>query len=381
MNIAFITNFASHYRVKTFELLARYHNVTYLFFSKGHEWYWQQQHGVRTGAFRYEYLAGVSLGRTRITPSLIWKTIFGRYDVVLKCINGRFALPAAYVSARISRRPFVLWTGIWSTLATPFHRVASVFTNYIYGHADAIVVYGEHVKRFLISLGVAPERIFVAPHAVDNAVYARPVPASEVAQLRCALKIPRGADVILYLGRLEPSKGLGYLLEAFSELRHSGTYLVIAGTGSEKARLSALAQKLNIATMVRFSGYVANQATPAYYAMARMFVLPSITMSTGKEPWGLVINEAFNQGVPAITTDAVGAAAGGLVQDGINGLIVPERDSHALAEAMQRVLASPALHDRMSWAAREMISTWDNEHMVKGFRDAIDFAYNSRLRS
>ena len=84
----------------------------------------------------------------------------------------------------------------------------------------------------------------------------------------------------------------------------------------------------------QFVGYVSPEEALTYYATADLFVLPSITMPTGKEPWGLVINEAMNQGLPVIATEAVGAAAGGLVQAGVNGFIVPERDSEAIAQAM-----------------------------------------------
>ena len=66
--------------------------------------------------------------------------------------------------------------------------------------------------------------------------------------------------------------------------------------------------------------------------MADVYVLPSITTRLFKEPWGLVVNEAFNQGVPVIATDAVGAAAGGLVENGVNGFVVPEGNSRAIEE-------------------------------------------------
>ena len=87
----------------------------------------------------------------------------------------------------------------------------------------------------------------------------------------------------------------------------------------------------------------------------------------------MLVNEAFNQGVPVIATDAVGAAAGGLVQNGITGLIVPERQSVALAEAMQRVLDEPNLRQCMSHSAKQTIAHWDNERMVLGFRQAIAY--------
>ena len=86
-----------------------------------------------------------------------------------------------------------------------------------------------------------------------------------------------------------------------------------------------------------------------------------------------MINEAFNQGVPVIATDAVGAAAGGLVQDGVSGFVVPERNSIVLAQTLQRILDDPDLRERFSQNARQIIAAWDNERMVMGFRQAIDF--------
>ncbi len=81
----------------------------------------------------------------------------------------------------------------------------------------------------------------------------------------------------------------------------------------------------------------------------------------------------MNQGVPVVATDAVGAAAGGLVQDGVNGFVVPEQDSQALARALQRVLDESDLRDHLSQNARRIITGWDNDQMVKGFREAIAY--------
>ena len=184
MRVTFVTNLCPHYRVRTFETLAGYHSVTYYFFSAGEEWYWQQQHGSRVGDFTYEYLRGIRLGRTRITPTLVSKLLLKPSDVFVKCINGRFALPVTYLIARLRKKPFVLWTGIWMTLQTPFHRLVFPLTRYIYRHADAVVVYGEHVKRYLLSQGVAESSIFVAAHAVDNTKYSQEVTAVERQQLR-----------------------------------------------------------------------------------------------------------------------------------------------------------------------------------------------------
>jgi glycosyltransferase involved in cell wall biosynthesis len=100
----------------------------------------------------------------------------------------------------------------------------------------------------------------------------------------------------------------------------------------------------------------------------------------GKEPWGLVVNEVMNQGVPVVATAAVGAAAGGLVQSGVNGVVVPERDSAALAQAMERILTDAKLREEMSQNARRIIAEWNNERMVQGFQQAIAYALQRRSR-
>ncbi|HXH09770.1 MAG TPA: glycosyltransferase family 4 protein [Alphaproteobacteria bacterium] len=372
MKVAFVTNICAHYRVKTFEALARLYDVQYFFYSAGDEWYWQQNHGVRAGDFPYAYLPGFQLTQAvRVAPSLVTKLWRGHYDVFVKCINGRFALPVTYLIARLLGRPFVLWTGIWMSLQTPFHRLAFPVTVWIYRHADAIAVYGEHVKRYLIGLGVAPEKIFVAPHAVDNVTYNQPVAEPDKAPLRAKLALG-DRKVVLYLGRLEAVKGVDYLIRAFARLNHQDAVLVVVGEGALRERLELLAWELGIQENVRFLGYVPPERTRIYFAMADVYVLPSVTMPTGKETWGLTVNEAMNQGVPVVASEAVGAAAGGLVQSGVNGFVVPERDSAALAQAIHRILTNVKLREQLSQNARRIIAEWDNERMVQGFRRAIE---------
>ncbi|MBM4401209.1 MAG: glycosyltransferase family 4 protein, partial [Crenarchaeota archaeon] len=122
---------------------------------------------------------------------------------------------------------------------------------------------------------------------------------------------------------------------------------------------------------VRFPGYVNPEKSVVLYSVSWVSVLPSVTTKSFKEPWGLTVNEAFNQSVPVISTDAVGAAAGGLLRNGINGFVVPERDTEALAKAMNAILSDEDLHLKMSQNAREDIRAWTNSKMVEAFASAI----------
>jgi glycosyltransferase involved in cell wall biosynthesis len=93
-----------------------------------------------------------------------------------------------------------------------------------------------------------------------------------------------------------------------------------------------------------------------FYAGSDVVVVPSVPTRDFLEPWGLVVNEAFDQGVPVIATTAVGAAAGGLVRNEQTGLVVPAGDEHALAAALRRLQDDPALGARLGAAGRAAVA-------------------------
>ena len=379
MKLLFVTNLCPHYRVKTFETLAGCIPTQFIFFSQGGERYWNPNlHGRQHGNFPHEYLSGFSLGPVHVTPALVARVWQTDADAIIKCITGRFALPVTYLLTRLRRKPFVLWTGIWSHPTTLFHRLTFPLTRYIYTHADAIAVYGVQVRDHLIGLGVKPERVFVAWHAVDNAVYDGPVSPEERAALRAELGLAADVCMILYVGRLDPSKGLPDLVLAAAQLADLRPVVVFVGTGVLRESLAAQATSLDVEA--RFVGYVPTRDLYRYYAAAQVFVLPSVTTSAGKEPWGLVVNEAMNQGVPVIVSSAVGAGAGGLVRDGETGLVVPEQNPEALAAALGRVLADPAFAARLGGAGRREVAQWTNDRMVSGFTAAAEFAARQAAR-
>jgi glycosyltransferase involved in cell wall biosynthesis len=85
----------------------------------------------------------------------------------------------------------------------------------------------------------------------------------------------------------------------------------------------------------------------------------------------LVVNEAMHQGTPVIVTDAVGAAAGGLVSDGRNGLVAPARDPDALATRIRALAMNPDLRERLSAAAREDVEPYSEAAWAEGMSAAL----------
>lgn len=273
----------------------------------------------------------------------------GRYRAVICGLGGRLALPGSYLAARARGLPFVLWATIWEHPSTLAHRLSRLPTDHLYRHADAVATYGEHVSRHVATHRGARGDVYVAPQAVDIEHFAAPVPASDREAARAEAGVESGAPLFLFAGRLEREKGLETLLAAWraAELP-AGAVLALAGDGPLRSLAAEAADK-----PVRALGHLTRERLRALYAAADVLVLPSIRTATFTEPWGLVVNEAMLQSTPTIASDAVGAAAGGLVRDGRNGLVFPAGDTTALATRLSALAGAPELRERLGAAARE----------------------------
>jgi glycosyltransferase involved in cell wall biosynthesis len=356
--VAFITNFCPHYRRPLFELLTERLDVDFYFHSESGERYSSRELQPQAGAFRRIPLRPVKVLGQPLLLTLPSHLRRDRYDVVVKCLNGKLMVPFVFGLAKARRLPIVLWTGMWHHPTTFLHRLSRPLTNSVYRAADSIVVYGEHVARHI---GGVPRvnfsKIFVAGQAADTTRLA-------------SLRHDPDSQVILFVGQLEERKGIRDLLEAFARLPPESR-LRLVGTGSLEPLVREAAQRNNHIEVV---GHVPQAALGEELAGARCLVLPSITTPTDREPWGLVVNEAMAVGVPVVVSDAVGAAAGGLVVDGENGFVIPEKEPERLRQALAALLANSELASRLGFQARNAVAAFSYQRMVDAFEAAIEYA-------
>jgi len=285
----------------------------------------------------------------------------GRYRAVIGGLGGRLALPGAYAGARRAGVPFVLWASLWAHPLTAAHALSFLPMRTIYRRADAVATYGPHVTRYVERIRDAGN-IFEAPQAVDPAVFARPVSDAEAAAARERAGAAPEGFLALFVGRLVPEKGIATLLGAWGEATLPvGSALAFAGDGPVPVAGPA----------VKRLGPVGRDELPPLYAAADVLILPSLATATFREPWGLVCNEAMHQGTPVIASDAVGAAAGGLVVDGRTGLVVPAGDPTALAARISALAAGPGLREPLGAAAREHVSEYTPQHWAEGMSRAL----------
>lgn len=278
----------------------------------------------------------------------------GRFRAVVAGLSGRLALPAAYLGARRAGVPFVLWATIWAHPRTAAHALSYGPLRWIYAHADAVATYGPHVSSYVRARGARD--VVQAPQAVDLGFWSAGGDGGERA----------GRVQFAFVGRLDGEKGAQVLLRAWrlSGLHAPDAALVLVGDGPLREQASALRS-------VRAVGALEPAEVRNSYAAADVVVVPSIPTRDWKEPWGLVVNEAFSAGVPVIATDAVGAVAGGLARHGRNALVVPAGDEAALAAAMLRLADDAGLRARLAAAAREDVLPYRFDAWAAGMSAAL----------
>jgi glycosyltransferase involved in cell wall biosynthesis len=301
----------------------------------------------------------------------------GRHRAVVCPTGGRLAPLASWMGARRGGLPLILWASLWAHPRSAAHAFSYLPLRRLYRSADAVVTYGPHVSAYVRARGA--RNIHVAQQSVDNDFWR----SAEVAPPSDPAWPAQAQTKFLFVGRPAREKGVQVLLEAWraSGLRPPAAALVLVGFGSDRAPSEcAGAGAGGTDDGVRRLHVTAPRELRNMYAEGDVLVLPSIPTRTFREPWGLVVNEAMNRGLAVIASDAVGAAAGGLVRDGRNGLVVHAGDSHALAGAIASLAADAPLRARMGASGAQDVLAYSHDAWAEGFSRALSTLGLSRVR-
>jgi glycosyltransferase involved in cell wall biosynthesis len=376
--IALVTNVLAPYRVPLYALLAERYDVEVLCFgaAAGYVPAWFGDLG--------EQLAAAPFPARRIAGPRAALALGRRYDAAIAPVAGGAMLPATYLGMRLRGRPFVLWGSVWShprggakaALGWPLVR-------HVYRHADAVVTYGEHVRRYVAGYRGHDEDVVIALQSVEAELFGRAVGQEQIAAWRSEHGLPAEAPLVLYVGRLVEEKGIEVLLQAWRILTDAARPASAADPAPHDAPRPGppptlvaigdgpLTDAVAATPSARLLGPLPRERLPVAYAAADLLVLPSIPTPRFREPWGLVCNEALHQGTPVVATTAVGAVAGGLVRDGETGLVVPPHDPRALAAAIRRLLDDAPLRARLGAAGRAALAGHTYGAMADAFGVAL----------
>jgi N-acetyl-alpha-D-glucosaminyl L-malate synthase BshA len=234
-----------------------------------------------------------------------------------------------------------------------------VISKFVLGNADALIALTDHMKQKMIEiLGRERDDIFVIPNGIDHEFFSSYLRKQGHATLE---PVNNKEKVILYVGRLEPVKGVRYLVQAVRILINRGfrnMKLLIVGDGSEKRYLEELVKKLGLEDYIVFVGRVSHDKIPEYMASADLLVLPSLS-----EGFGIVIVEAMAMGLPVIASRVGGLPW--IIKDGENGFLVEPRNPRDIAEKIILLLTNDDLRVYMSRRNIEKAREYGWENIIK----------------
>lgn len=229
--------------------------------------------------------------------------------------------------------------------------------------ADCLIAASPLEKNQMVTrYGAPPQRIQVVPPGVDRTLF-HPIPQAEA---KAVVEAPPDRHLVLFVGRIEPLKGVDTLLRAMSRVfaawppdEPHPCLAVIGGDANvpreqmsrEMVRLQDLSRELGLTDFVAFLGRRRQEMLPYYYAAADVVVIPSYY-----ESFGLVALEAMACGTPVIASRVGGLSF--TVAEGITGYQVPGGDDAAMADRILRILRDENLRRRLGFQAEQMASCY-----------------------
>jgi teichuronic acid biosynthesis glycosyltransferase TuaC len=240
-------------------------------------------------------------------------------------------------------------------------------TNWALRRIDRLIAVSEDLKTSTIAL--AGERQVAVIH---NGADGENFRVENKATARSKLFLPQHKKVICFVGYLRSEKALNYLIEALAELPARDSILCVVGDGPLKTELMALAIHLGIGDRCIFAGQRPHEEVPLWLSAADCLVLCSVS-----EGLPTILPEAMLCGTPIIATSVGGIPE--IIHDCESGLIVPIKNSTAIAEAINRLFSDPELAARITERARAVAIaslTWkvNARQTLAVYEDALQHA-------
>lgn len=184
---------------------------------------------------------------------------------------------------------------------------------------------------------------------------------------------PTTEPIVTMIGRFVEKKGFEFGVRAFAQATAGlAARLILVGSGPREAQLRALVAQLGISERVQFLGALPQTEVAALLQQSSVLLAPSVVAKDGNRESGLIVVKEAS----ACGTVPIGTLHGGIpeiIDDGVTGFLVPERDVAALADRLRRVLTEGDLRSRLATAGRQkMLSEYDNRERVASLEALYD---------
>lgn len=223
----------------------------------------------------------------------------------------------------------------------------------VYKHVDKVFYVGSSSKAYFKWAGIKETNLVFAPHSIDNNRFSKDY-TKEAKHLKSSLLIPEEERVILFAGKLEPTKNPILLLKAFINANTQALHLILLGNGKEEESLKKLAENSSKSNFIHFVGFQNQSMMPIWYNLSDVFCLTSVG-----ETWGLVVNEAMVCKKAVIVSDKVGCSVD-LIQNQHNGWIFESGNENQLRKIIEQIPLKEELK-KMGERSGKIINSWSIE--------------------
>lgn len=318
------------------------------------------------GGFRVRRVRSIGVFfRTPVTPALRNEFPPGRFDVVHAMSPPPLSAYYAAIACERSRTPFVVTYHCDLEIPTAYGRALTSFYSRTWGASTirrAAAVISTTETYAATSRAIWRSSPLVIPNAVDHMRFQ---PGMDGHAARAHLGLRSDDRVVLFVGRLVAHKGIEHLVEAAKYVPDA--MFVIAGDGPFLPTARRLAASFGVEDRIFFPGKIAYRNLPEYYAMAEVFVLPSVSRL---EAFGIVALEAMATAKPVVVSDIPGVRE--VLTDGVDGLLADPVNPEDLATKIQTLLDDPEGARVMGAKGRRKVEERFNLAKVT---DAIEAVY------
>lgn len=291
----------------------------------------------------------LKLGKNAASLSILYKTIQfldkGQYDII-HCHFGPLGIMGTILKDIGIIKGRLVTTFHGYDMSLYIKKEGNDVYNYIFEMGDMFLPVSERWKNELIKLGCDEKKIFVHRMGIDTRKF-----------LFCPRK-PRdnGKVQLLTVARLVEKKGVQYGINAVAKVlkNHSDIEYKIVGDGTLRGDMARLIDELDVSNNIKLLGWKTQEEIVELMKSADILLAPSVTSQDGdQEGIPVALMEALAQGIPVISTYHSGIPE--LVQDGISGFLVPERDTNQLAEKIIYLIEHQEIWAEMGQAGHDHV--------------------------
>jgi glycosyltransferase involved in cell wall biosynthesis len=310
-------------------------------------------------------------------PGFIIKLIRENYDLVHVHSYRHFHTILAGFIGKLKNKPCIL------TTHSPFHplHTRNLFSKIF------VIMYDYFFKFFVDKLfskvitittfennyfgHLSMRRIVTIPNGIDERIFKK-IERSKYLRVMKKFGLNKKDKIILFVGRVHPTKGLEFLVKVLNEVKQNSLRVVIVGPIQDMEyfeKLNKIIKEHKLSDKVVFTGFITEEEKLTLYDISKIFFLPSIY-----EPFGIVILEAFARGKPVIAVDSDGPRF--LINHGENGFLVKYGDAESASKYIRLLLGNRKLYKKISVnnIKKAKQFTWNKivKKIIKVYEDVLN---------